>query len=70
VGCGDIDWIEVAQARDRWRALVNAVRNSRAPLNEGNFLSSQKPVSSSRRTLVCGLSKKYYVNKSFTYVSQ
>jgi len=27
VGCGNIDWIEQAQDRDRWRALVNAVMN-------------------------------------------
>ena len=29
VGCGGMDWIEVAQERDRWRALVNAVMKLR-----------------------------------------
>jgi len=27
VGCGGIDWIDVNQDRDRWRALVCAVMN-------------------------------------------
>jgi len=31
VGCGYIAWIGLAQNRDRWRTLVNAVMNLRVP---------------------------------------
>ena len=31
VGCGGTDWIDLAQDRERWRALVNVVMNLRVP---------------------------------------
>ena len=51
LGCGYMDWIGLAQNRDRWRTLVSAVMNLRVLWNAGNFLTSCKPVSFSRRTL-------------------
>jgi hypothetical protein len=39
VGCGSMDWIDLAQDRDRWWAVVNAVMNLRFPQNAGNFLN-------------------------------
>jgi hypothetical protein len=57
VGCGCEDWIGLAQNRDRWWALVSAVMNLRVPKNAGNFLTSCKPFSFSRSTLLHGVSK-------------
>jgi hypothetical protein len=31
IGCGGMDWIKLAQARDRWQALVTAVINLWVP---------------------------------------
>jgi hypothetical protein len=39
VGWEGMDWIEMAQDRDRWWAVVNAVMNLWVPLNTANFLT-------------------------------
>ena len=31
MGCGVMDWIELAEDKDRWQALVNAVMDIRVP---------------------------------------
>ena len=56
VGCEGMNWIHLAQDRDRWQALVNAVMKLWVPLNAGNFPISWEPVSFSR-TVLHGLSK-------------
>jgi hypothetical protein len=67
VGCGYVDWIGLDQDRDRWRTLVSEVMNLRVPWNAGNFLTSCKPVSFSRRTLHRGVSKWVKISKNTSY---
>ena len=40
VVCWGMDWIKLAQDRDRWQALVNVAMNLQVPKNERNFLTS------------------------------
>jgi hypothetical protein len=54
VGMRGIDWIDLAQDRDRWRAVVNTVMNLEVPRNAGN-LSSFGCVSFSGRSLLHGV---------------
>jgi len=37
VGCGGMDWIDLAQDGDGWWALVNAAMNLQVPQNVGNL---------------------------------
>jgi hypothetical protein len=56
VGCGDVDWIGLAQDRNRWRALVNSVLNLRVPENAGKLwtgLASSGLSSSAQLHRVC-----------------
>jgi hypothetical protein len=39
VGLRIMDWIDLAQVRNRWQTLVNAVMNLRGPQKMGNFLA-------------------------------
>ena len=57
VGCRYMDWFGLAQDRDSWRTLLSAVMNIWVPWNGGNFLTSCKPVSFSRRTVRHGMNK-------------
>jgi hypothetical protein len=49
IGWGSMDWIDLAQDRDRWRALENTVMTLRVPYNIGKFLSSCTTGGFSRR---------------------
>ena len=57
MGCGSMDWIELAQDRDRWRTIVNALMILGVPSNARNFLTRSEPVSFSRSTLLRGVRK-------------
>jgi hypothetical protein len=51
-GCEVVDWIHLAQDRDKWQALLNMVMNLRVPKEAGDFLTSRMTISFSRRTLL------------------
>jgi hypothetical protein len=49
MGWDGMDWIDLAQDRDQWRALVNTVKNLWVPYNSGKFSSTCTIHSFSRR---------------------
>jgi len=40
MGWGGVDWVDLAQDRDRWWAVVNVAMNPRVPQNTWYFLTS------------------------------
>jgi hypothetical protein len=60
-----MDWIDLAQDSDQWRALVNTVMKLRVPLNVGKFLSSCTTGGLSRRAQLQEVSY-LALTKSFT----
>jgi len=50
-----MDWIELVQDTERQRTFISAVMNLRVPQNSGDFLTSWRPVSFSRRILFHGV---------------
>jgi hypothetical protein len=52
---GKHDWIHLAQDRDRWRTLVNTVRNLRVHKKRGISWSAQRTISISKRTRLHGV---------------
>ena len=52
-----MEWIDLAEDRDRLRDFVNAVMNLRFPYNAGNILTTWGPVSFSGRHVLNGVSE-------------
>ena len=51
-----MDWITLVQDRDRWRVLVNAIKNFWVVYKAVDFLTSVEPLSYSGSTLFRGAS--------------
>jgi hypothetical protein len=52
-GWDGMDWIDLAQDKDQWRATVNTVMNIWAPENAGEFLSNERLAASQEGVSLC-----------------
>jgi len=50
-----VDWIDLAQHKDKWQAVLSSAMHNRVPLNGGNFLTSWGTISFSRKTPIPGI---------------
>jgi hypothetical protein len=55
VGWEVMDYIDLAEVRDKWWTVVNMAMNLQVSENVGNFLTSWRTVSFTRKTLVHGV---------------
>jgi hypothetical protein len=58
VGWDGVDWVDLAEDRDQWWALVNMVMNLQVPWDAGKFLSNCTIGSFSRRSHLHGVSSR------------
>jgi len=57
MGLQEVGWIDLAEDRNRWRAVLNEVINPQIPQSAGKFLISSRPMSFSGNTLLRGVGR-------------
>jgi hypothetical protein len=69
----EVDWINLGQGRDKWRALMNTVISSRESYSAENVLNNSKTISFSRTALLRGVRYTYIYRRLYfhevTYVN-